>query len=40
MGKYISTEDFATPIYDKSGRVIGIEGSHRHITERMKLEKE
>ena len=39
-GKYISTEDFATPIYDKSGRLIGIEGSHRDITERIKLEKE
>lgn len=39
-GEYIWTEDFATPIYDESGRLIGIEGSHRDITERMKLEKE
>jgi diguanylate cyclase (GGDEF)-like protein len=39
-GKYIWTEDFATPIYDESGRLIGIEGSHRDITERVKLEKE
>ncbi len=39
-GEYIWTEDFATPIYDESGRLIGIEGSHRDITERVKLEKE
>lgn len=39
-GKYIWTEDFATPIYDESGRLIGIEGSHRDITERIRLEKE
>ena len=39
-GNYIWTEDFATPIYDKSGRLIAIEGSHRDITERIKLEKE
>lgn len=39
-GEYIWTEDFATPIYDQSGRLIAIEGSHRDITERVKLEKE
>lgn len=39
-GEYICTEDFATPIYDESGRLIGIEGSHRDITKRMKLENE
>lgn len=39
-GEYICTEDSPTPIYDKAGRLIGIEGSHRDITERVKLEKE
>lgn len=39
-GNYIWTEDFATPIYDKSGRLIAIEGIHRDITERIKLEEE
>ncbi len=39
-GEYIWTEDFPTPIYDESGRLIAIEGSHRDITERVKLEKE
>jgi diguanylate cyclase (GGDEF)-like protein/PAS domain S-box-containing protein len=39
-GEYIWTEDYSTPIYDKSGRLIGIEGSHRDITERIRLEEE
>jgi diguanylate cyclase (GGDEF)-like protein/PAS domain S-box-containing protein len=39
-GAYIWTEDSPTPIYDEAGRLIGIEGSHRDITERVKLEKE
>lgn len=39
-GTYIWTEDSPTPIYDELGRLIGIEGSHRDITQRIKLEKE
>lgn len=39
-GEYIWTEDSPTPIYDESERLIGIEGSHRDITERVRLEKE
>lgn len=39
-GEYIWTEDSATPIYDETGRLISIEGSHRDITERVRLENE
>lgn len=39
-GHYVWTEDYATPIYDKSGCLIGVEGSMRDITERKKLENE
>ncbi len=39
-GNYIWTEDYSTPIYDKSGRLIGIVGSHRDITERIRLDGE
>jgi diguanylate cyclase (GGDEF)-like protein/PAS domain S-box-containing protein len=39
-GEYIWTEDCATPIYDKSGKMIGIVGSIRNITDRIKMEEE
>ncbi|MEL7650024.1 MAG: sensor domain-containing diguanylate cyclase [Sedimentibacter sp.] len=39
-GEYVWTEDWATPIYDKSGQLIGIVGSMRNITDRIKLEEE
>jgi len=39
-GEYIWTEDCATPIYDKSGKMMGIVGSIRNITDRIKLEEE
>jgi len=39
-GEYVFTEDHAVPIYDKSGRLIAVEGSVRNITYRKKLEEE
>lgn len=39
-GEYVWTEDWATPIYDKSGKLVGIVGSMRNITDRIKLEEE
>lgn len=39
-GEYVFTEDNATPIYDKTGRLIAVEGTIRDITYRKKLEDE
>jgi len=39
-GEYVFTEDNAIPIYDKTGRLIAVEGSIRDITYRKKLESE
>lgn len=39
-GEYVWTEDWATPVYDKTEKLIGIVGSMRNITDRIKLEEE
>jgi diguanylate cyclase (GGDEF)-like protein/PAS domain S-box-containing protein len=39
-GEYIWTEDCATPIYDKSNKMVGVVGSMRNINDRIKLENE